>query len=104
MKHAIMGFALSVVLAISPLLGSSAAQAQFTPTAGQIRDYMYRSCMSRGYGLAFCGCWVDTALSLLKPEETFALLGIPGYQGWLQNIPYVDRQANGACAAYLAGR
>jgi hypothetical protein len=103
-KYVIMGLALSAVLASGALLNSSVAHAQVTPTADQIRSYMYSNCMGHGYGPGFCGCWVRTSLSLLKPEETFALLGIPGYQSWLQDIPYVDQQANGACAPYLARR
>jgi hypothetical protein len=93
----------ALLLAGSVLLDFSTSQAQ-VPTAAQVRDFIYNTCMGQGHGPAFCGCWVGTALGLLRPEETFALLRIPGYEAWLARIPYVDQQANGACGQHLPRR
>jgi hypothetical protein len=93
----------ALLLAGSALLNSSTSQAQ-VPTAAQVRDFIYDNCVGQGHGPAFCGCWVSTALRLLRPEETFALLRIPGYEAWLARIPYVDQQANGACGQHLPRR
>ena len=93
----------ALLSASSALFYSSTAQAQ-VPSAAQVRDFIYSDCVGQGHGSAFCGCWVSTALRLLRPEETFALLRTPGYEAWLARIPYVDQQANGACGQYLPQR
>jgi len=93
----------AVLLTGNALLYSRTTQAQL-PSAAQVRDFTYNNCMLQGHGPAFCGCWVSAALVLLRPEETFALLGIPGYEAWLARVPYVDQQANGACGQYLPRR
>jgi hypothetical protein len=94
---------LVLLLASSALVCSATTQAQ-VPSAAQVRDFIYNNCMGQGHGSAFCGCWVSAALGLLRPEETFALLRVPGYEAWLARVPYVDQQANGACGQYLPRR
>ena len=102
------GFTMRRIFLALPLVGSALAYSATTqaqvPSAAQVRDFLHDNCMGQGHGPAFCGCWVSTALRLLRPEETFALLRMPGYEAWLARVPYVDQQANGACGQYLPRR
>jgi hypothetical protein len=100
-KSGIMGRSpfFAFLLTGGALLGSSAAEAQYGQyqTSGEIRGVMYNACMSNGYGPAFCGCWVNAAWSLLTPEAIRILLSGG-------SVPWIDDQANRACAPSLPRR